>query len=88
MAATSAALKLGSVVKEVAICSTKTCCTLGESTLVFVLLESLLLPLDLVKSRVTSVGVAVLRDAEQGNEARVTLRPEPDVASIWEEAWG
>lgn len=85
MAATSASLKLGSVVKEVAICSTKTCGTLGEceSTLGFVLLESLL-PLDFVRSRVTSVGVEELRDPEQGTEPRVILRPEPDVASIWE----
>ena len=82
MAATSAALKLGSLVKEVAICSTKICGTSGESILGFICLGSLL-DLDFVKSRV-SVGAEQLREAEHGGaeEARVIQRLEPDVASI------
>lgn len=82
MAATSAALKLGSVVKEVAICSTKTCGNLAESFLGSAFLESLL-HRDFVKSRVTTAGAGELRDFEEGMEpTRLTLRPEPDVASI------
>lgn len=80
MAATSAALKLGSLVKEVAICSTKTCGTSGESILGIVFLDSLL-DLDFVQSRVT-VGAEVPRDAEQGTDPRVMQRFEPVVTSI------
>ena len=83
-AATSAALKFGSLVNELAICSTKTLGTCsGESTFGFVvILESLLLlGLDFVKSRVT-VGAEELIDAEQGTEPMVIQRFGPDVASI------
>ena len=85
MAATSAALKLGSLVKEVAICSTNTWGTSGESTFGFMFLESSL-HLDFVKSRVT-VGAEEFRDAEQGTEPIGTHRLAPDAASIWE-GWG
>jgi len=80
MAATSAALKLGSLVKEVAICSTKTCGTSGDSVLGLVFLDSLL-DLDFVQSRV-AVGGEELRDAEHGTEPRVIQRLEPVVTSI------
>ncbi len=77
MAATSAALKLGSLVREVAICSTKIWGTSGETILGFILLEWLL-DLNFVRSRVTTVGAEELRDAELW----VVQRLEPDVASI------
>jgi len=77
MAATRAALKLGSFVKEVAICSTKVWGTSGESILGFIFLESLL-DLDFVQSRVT-VGAEELRGAEP---TTVIQRLEPVVTSI------
>jgi len=80
MAAASAAVKLGSFVKDEAICSTKNCLISGESILGFDGLMSLVLDLDFVNSRV-SVGPDELREAEQGSDARVTQRLEPDVAS-------
>jgi len=83
MAATSAALKFGSVVNEVAICSTKFFGTLGESFLGSILLESLLF-LEVVESSVTTFGAGAgeVSDAEQGTELWFTLRPEPDADSI------
>lgn len=81
MAATSAALKFGSVVKEVAICSTKFFATFGESFLGSLFLKSLLL-LEFVKPSVTTFGAVELGDAELGTELRLTLRVEPDVDSI------
>lgn len=79
MAATSAALKFGSVVKEVAICSTKFFGTFGESFLGSLLLESLLV-LEFVKSSVTTFGADV-GDAKQGIELRLALRAEPEFDS-------
>ncbi len=84
MAAASAAVKLGSFVKDEAICSTKNCLISGESILGFDCLASLLvLDFDFVNSRVRE-GRDELREAEQGSEARVTLRLEPEVASSCE----
>lgn len=81
MAAASAAVKLGSFVKEDAICSTKYCLTSGDSILDLEFLASSVLDLDFVRSRVT-VGPDELSEAEQGTEPRVIQRLEPDVASI------
>lgn len=80
MAATSAALKFGSVVKEVAICSTKFFGTFGESFLGSLLLESLLV-LEFVKSSVTTFGADEIGDAKQGIELRLALRVEPEFDS-------
>lgn len=80
MAWASAAVKLGSLVKEDAICSTKNCPTSGESVLGFDCLASLLV-LDFAKSRVT-LGPDGRREAEApGCEPRVIQRVDPDVAS-------
>ena len=81
MAAASAAVKLGSFVKEEAICSTKKCRTSGESILGFAVLASIiLLDVGLVKSRVT-LGPDERRLVEQGTEPSVVVmhRFEPDV---------
>lgn len=87
MAAASAAVKLGSFVKEEAICSTKKCRTSGESILGFALLVSVILALDLgfVKSRVM-LGPDEPRVVEQGTEPSAVFmqRFEPDVASSCE----
>ena len=82
MAAASAVVKLGSFVKEDAICSTKYCLTSGESIFGLEFLASSL-DLDFVRSRVM-VGPDDLSEAEQGTEPRVTQRLELDVASIRE----
>lgn len=83
MAAARAAVKLGSFVKEEAICSTKKCLTSGESILGFDCLAISLLGFALiVKSRaVRAVVAAELRGAEEGSEPMVTQRFEPGVAS-------
>lgn len=82
IAAASAAVKLGSFVKEDAICSTKNCLTSGESILGFDCLASVL-DFGLVKSRVRA-GPDELGGTEEGGELRVTERLEPDVASAIE----
>lgn len=82
MAAASAAVKLGSFVKEEAICSTKKCRTSGESIFGFEAFAStILLDLCFVKSRVM-LGPDVPREVEQGTEPSVVVmqRLEPDVA--------
>lgn len=81
MAAASAAVKLGSFVSDEAICSIKNCRISGESIPGFDILESILLDLDFVRSRVM-VGPAEAREAEQGTEPSVMLRLAADVASI------
>lgn len=78
-------MKLGSFVKEDAICSTKNCRTSGEFILCFGVLTSLLslVGFDFVKSSVM-VGPHEAREVEHGTEPNVRLRLEPDVASICE----
>ena len=84
MAAARAAVKLGSFVKEEAICSTKNCLTSGESILGFDCLAISLLGFAFIKSRAVRVVVpAELRGSEQGTEPMVTQRFEPVVASTW-----
>lgn len=81
MAAAIAAVKLGSFVKEEAICSTRNCLTSGESIRGFDCLASVLpLGLDFVRSRAT-LDPDEPREAEAGSAPRVTQRLEPDVAS-------
>ena len=80
IAATSAAVKLGSFVNEEAICSTKNFWASGVSVLGFELLSSML-DLGFVRSRVM-VGPDEAREAVQGTEPSVRLRFEPGVASI------
>lgn len=82
MAAASAAVKLGSLVKEEAICSTKNFLTSGESILGFddCCFVSLLVDLGFAKPRAT-FGPDKLREAEPGCEPRFTQRDEPDVSS-------
>lgn len=83
MAAASAFVKLGSLVKEEAICSTKNFRTSGVSVLGFGLLVSEVLDLDFVKSRVM-VGPDEPREVEQGTDPKVMQRFEPGDASSWE----
>ena len=80
-------MKLGSFVKEEAICSTKNCRTSGESVLAgFALLVSLP-DLGFVKSRVMLGPDEDKEFVEQGTEPSAMQRFEPDVASI-EDGWG
>lgn len=76
MAAASAALKLGSLVNEEAICSTKKWWSSGD-------FEALASELDLgfVRSRVMA-GPDELSEDAQGTEPRFTDRFAPDVGSI------
>ena len=82
MAAAKAAVKLGSFVKEEAICSTKICRTSVESTLAgFALLAvSLAQAFGFVKSRVM-LGVDDTTEVENGTVFMAVQRLEPDVAS-------
>lgn len=97
MAATSAALKLGSLVKEEAICSTKTCGTSGKSSfdlgflvvVVVIMLFVMLLDLDFVKSKVSVDGAGdEFGDANEHGTEPATLGTrlefEVVVVSIWE----
>lgn len=93
MAAARAAVKLGSFVRDEAICSTRNLWISGDSVLGFeaVLLLLLLLLLlligesmgdfDLVRSRVM-VGPDELSEVEQGTDPMAMHLLEPDVSSI------
>lgn len=86
MAAASADVKLGSFVRDVAICSTKKRCNSGDSNFrLFACCSLLLMDLvDFAKSVVTAeVGAAdELGELEQGTEFRTIPRLDPDVSSI------
>lgn len=79
IAAARAVVKLGSFVKEEAICSIKKCRSSGESTLGCELLTSVSSS-GFIKSRVT-VGPDELREAERGTEPGVARAFDPHFAS-------
>lgn len=70
MAEAIAAVKLGSFVKEEAICWTKNCWKIGDSTSWMDFLALSYSPLGSTKSRVT-VGVEDLMDDEMGGDPRL-----------------